>query len=114
MIKDYFRLAYLSARKRKIRSWLTMVGIFIGIAAVVALVSLSQGLKVAISEQFSNLGTDKILVTASGGGFGPPGTAVSVYLTEDDQKIIQKVKGVDLVVGRLIRIVQLDFKKDIS
>jgi len=112
MIKDYFRLAYLSTKKRKIRSWLTMVGIFIGIAAVVALISLSQGLKVAISEQFSNLGTDKIVITASGGGFGPPGTAIESPLTIDDEEKIKKVRGVDLVVGRLIKIVQLDFNKE--
>ncbi|MDP3990500.1 MAG: ABC transporter permease [archaeon] len=114
MIQDYFKLAYKSARQRKMRSWLTMIGIFVGIAAVVALISLSQGLKVAISQQFLSLGTDKLIVQAAGGGFGPPGTAVSKPLTEKDKSVIEKVRGVDLVVGRLIRIVQMKFNDEIK
>ena len=65
---DYFRLAYKSALTRKIRSWLTMIGIFIGIAAVVSLISLSQGLQNAIADQFIVIGSDKIAIQASGGG----------------------------------------------
>ncbi len=114
MIKDYFRLAYLSVRQRKVRSWLTMLGIFMGIAAIVALVSLSQGLKGAIGQQFVNLGSDKLLVQAAGSGFGPPGTAVSNPLTKNDKETAEKVKGVDLAVGRLVRIVELEFKDDLK
>jgi putative ABC transport system permease protein len=113
MIKDYFRIAYRSARKRKVRSWLTMIGIFIGIAAVVALISLSSGLKTAISQQFVQLGSDKLIVQAAGGGFGPPGTAVPDPLIIKDKEAIAKVNGVDVVVGRLIRIVQLEFGDEV-
>ncbi|NQV91281.1 ABC transporter permease [Candidatus Woesearchaeota archaeon] len=109
MIKDYFRLGYRNVKQRKLRSWLTMIGIFIGIAAVVALISLSQGLQNAVSQQFVQLGTDKLIVQAAGGGFGPPGTGVSEPLTEDDEKVISKTKGVDLAIGRLIRTVKLEF-----
>tara|TARA_Y100000310_G_scaffold153901_1_gene153439 strand:+ start:6529 stop:7743 length:1215 start_codon:yes stop_codon:yes gene_type:complete len=112
MIKDYFRLAYRSAKKRKVRSWLTMLGIFVGIAAVVALISLSQGLKGAVAQQFANLGSDKLIVQAAGGGFGPPGTAVPDPLTENEKKVIEKVQGVDIVVGRLIRIVKAEYNDE--
>ena len=112
MISDYFGLAYRSTKQRKMRSWLTMLGIFVGIAAVVALISLSQGLKGAVTQQFSNLGSDKLVIQAAGGGFGPPGTAITVPLTTKDKKAIEKVKGVDLVVGRLVRIVKLEFKDE--
>jgi len=114
MIKDYFTLAYQSAKKRKLRSWLTMVGIFIGIAAVVALVSLSQGLQGAIEGQFMKLGSDKLIISAQGGSFGPSGTAVSNPLTISDKELIEDVKGVDTVVGRLIRTTKLEFKGDIK
>ncbi len=113
MIKDYFRLAYRSARHRKIRSWLTMIGIFIGIAAVVSLISLSEGLKVAIEDQFVGLGTDKIIVQAAGGGFGPPGTGVPVRLTKEDEKVIEKTRGIERAVGRLIRTVEVRRDKEI-
>ncbi len=114
MVADYFRLAYSSARHRKLRSWLTMIGIFIGIAAVVALISLSQGLKDAISEQFISLGTDKLVIRAAGSSFGPPGTGVSVPLTTKDEKVIEKVRGTDVVVGRLLRTVKLEFNDEVK
>ena len=110
MFKEYLRLAYTNAKQRKRRALLTMIGIFIGIAAVVALISLSQGLQTAIAGQFVKLGSDKLVVQAAGGGFGPPGTAVTEPLTKKDKDIISRVKGVEIAVGRLIRIVQLEFK----
>ncbi|MBI2656603.1 ABC transporter permease, partial [Candidatus Woesearchaeota archaeon] len=47
MIKDYIMVGISNLFHRKLRSWLTMIGIFIGIAAVVALISLGQGMKEA-------------------------------------------------------------------
>lgn len=114
MLKDYFYLAYQGAKSRKVRSWLTMIGIFIGIAAVVALVSLSQGLQNAIAEQFVKLGSDKLIVQAAGFGFGPPGTSVSNPLTISDKEAVSKVKGVNQVAGRLIKTTKAEFKKEIK
>ena len=114
MIKDYFKLAYKSARQRRMRSWLTMIGIFIGIAAVVALVSLSQGLQTAIGEQFVSLGSDKIIIQGISSGFGPPGTGVEVPLTTSDLEVIEKVKGIDNVVGRLVRSVKMEFNDEVK
>ncbi len=112
MIGAYLRLAYQSTKRRRLRSWLTMLGIFIGIAAVVALISLSQGLKNAIQEQFLALGSDKIVIQAAGGGFGPPGTGTSVPLTTKEKETIEDVAGIDLAVGRLIRIAKFEFKDE--
>ena len=114
MVKDYFRLAYQSAKHRKLRAWLTMLGIFIGIAAVVALISLSQGLQNAINDQFIKLGSDKLIVQGAGSGFGPPGTDVVDPLTSDDERVVKKVAGVDIAVGRLIRSAKLEFKDEIK
>ena len=79
-----------------------MLGIVIGITAVVALIGMGEGLKAAISSQFGSLGTDKLTVQASG-GFGPPGTAVIKPLTNGNLEKISKVNGVDIAAGRLIR-----------
>ncbi|MEK6891963.1 MAG: ABC transporter permease [Nanoarchaeota archaeon] len=79
-----------------------MIGIVIGITAVVSLIGMGQGLKMAILSQFGSLGTDKLAVQASG-GFGPPGTAVVNPLTKDNLEKISKVNGVNLAAGRLIR-----------
>ncbi|MFB6075934.1 MAG: ABC transporter permease, partial [Candidatus Aenigmatarchaeota archaeon] len=62
MILDAFVFAIKSIKHRKTRSWLTIIGIFIGVAAVVALISLSQGMSEAINEEFDKIGKDKIII----------------------------------------------------
>lgn len=109
MIADFFILSLNGIRARKVRSWLTMLGIFIGIAAVVSLVSLGEGLKSAITSQFSNVGTDKLIVQASGVAFGPPGSLVVTPLTEKDADAIRSVPGVAVVAERLIRTARISF-----
>ncbi len=114
MIKDYFKLAYRSVKQRKMRSWLTLLGIFIGIAAVVSLISLSQGLESAIKEQFVKLGSDKVIVQAIGSGYGPPGSGAVAPLTKSDLDEIKSVKGVDQAFGRLIRSVKVQLDKEVE
>lgn len=94
MIKDYFILAQRNLRKRKIRTWLTMLGIFIAIATIFMLVSLSLGLQGAVEEQFKLLGTDKLFIIPATGFLGPPGSVGGVILTEDDVDVVKKVRGV--------------------
>jgi len=55
MINDYLHFAVSNILHRKLRSWLTVLGIIIGVAAIIALISVSQGLKGSIEEQFSTL-----------------------------------------------------------
>ena len=68
MIIDYFNFALSGIRHRKLRSWLTMIGIFIGITAVVALISIGQGMQAAIDDQFKKIGSNRIIVSPGGGG----------------------------------------------
>jgi putative ABC transport system permease protein len=110
MIRDYFVLGIKNLRNRRIRSWLTMIGIFIGIASVVALISLGQGLKGAILSQFSEAGSDKLVVQAAGLAIGPPGSGVIRPLTEKDADAVRRVTGVNLVAERLIRIARVEFR----
>jgi len=105
---EYFKFAVDNLRHRKLRSWLTMLGIFIGIAAVVSLIGLGEGLRAAINSQFGFLGTDIISVTASG-GFGPPGAGVVNPLTDKELEEIERVKGVENAAGRLLESGKLVF-----
>ena len=114
MIKDYFKLAYLGVKNRKLRSWLTMLGIFVGIAAVVALISLSQGLQTAIEERFESMGADKMTISSSETGYGPPGTGVINHLTDKDKTVIEKIRGVEHTVGRLIRSARVGYKDEVN
>jgi putative ABC transport system permease protein len=92
MIKDYFKIAVDNLRHRGMRTWLTLVGIFIGIAAVVALISIGQGLQGAIETIFEDMGTDKIMISPAG-SFGPTGGA-AIPLTREDVDIVKRVNGV--------------------
>lgn len=109
MLKDYFSLAFGSLRHRGLRSWLTMIGIFIGIAAVVSLITMGQGLQEAITGQFGALSVDKLTIQNKQTGFAPPGAAVVEKLNRDDLKIIESTRGVDKVITRLIRVGSLTY-----
>ena len=89
-----------SLRKRYLRTTLTMIGIFIGIAAVVALVSLSEGLKLAVQEQFEALGADKLIISYRG-DVVPGLSASSGGLTLKDYKFIKRLKQVENTRTRL-------------
>ena len=73
-----------------------MLGIFISVAAIFTLISLSLGLQGAIQEQFRQLGSDKFFVQPQG-MFGPPGTATASQLTTKDINVIEKTQGIKSV-----------------
>jgi len=110
MLADYFRLALRSLAKRKLRTYLTMIGIFIGIAAVVSLIGLGQGLRAAIISQFGFLGTDILSVQAAGASLGgPPGSGAVTPLTKDLVDKIENVNGVDTVFARYVESGTMEF-----
>ena len=109
MLLDYLKLAISNLRKRRLRSWLTMIGIFIGIAAVVSLIGLGEGLRVAIMSQFSFLGTDILAIQASGLSVGMPGTGAITPLTDDLAEKIEKVNGVKSAINRYMKTGTLEF-----
>jgi putative ABC transport system permease protein len=113
-MKKYFLLAFKNLKRRGIRSWLTMLGIFIGIAAVVSLIMLGNGLREAIVGQFGGLSSDKLTITNAETGFGPPGSTAVEKLTSHDLKIIESVSGVELVIPRLIRSVTVEYDKRLA
>ncbi len=115
MIADYFKLSVRSLRRRKVRSWLTMLGIFIGIAAVVSLVSLSQGMQEAINEQFQKIGANRIIIGAGGGSYGPFAGGISTgKLTDKDLSLVRKVEGVEFATGVLSKTARVEFDDKVS
>jgi putative ABC transport system permease protein len=112
MIKDYFKLAWENISHRKVRSWLTIIGIVIGIAAVVALISLGQGVKKVITDEFAKAGTDKIYIIP-GSGFSTQGAKGLQPLTEHDTEIIRRTKGVKEATGLLMKSARIEYNKNI-
>ncbi|MEM4247201.1 MAG: ABC transporter permease [Candidatus Woesearchaeota archaeon] len=110
MLKDYLIIAFGSMRKRFLRTSLTMLGIFIGIAAVVSLISLGQGMQAAINAQFASIGTDKIIIQGATAGFGPPGSNTAGIIDKHDLDIVKRTSGVKRAAGRLLRTVTGEFE----
>ncbi len=115
MMRDYFSLAWKTISRRGLRSWLTMLGIFIGIASVVALISISQGLQDSISRQFKSLGTEIIMVMPGGGqGFSGFVGSTSSHLTEHDVDVIKRANGVDIAGGMLYKISKVEYGNEVK
>jgi putative ABC transport system permease protein len=111
---DYFSLAFKSLKKRRLRAWLTILGILIGILAVVALISLGTGLRTAVIGQFGSLALDRLTIQNKGVGFAPPGSNVIKKLNDDDLRIIENTRGVKEAIPRWIRIIKLEYNDVVS
>jgi putative ABC transport system permease protein len=91
------RIALKALRVNKLRSSLTMLGMIIGVAAVIAMIAIGSGAQERVRQQIKNLGSNLILIfpgstTASGVRLG---TGAAQTLTEDDaMAIAREVEGV--------------------
>lgn len=105
-ISEISLLAFRSLFRNKTRSILTMLGIIIGVASVILLMSIGTGLQKYITDQFEQLGTNLVLVVPGkvgrGGGNafsqGPPNFGGS-KLTLSDAEKIAKIGGPIELVG---------------
>jgi len=115
MIRDYFALSLKNLKHRGIRSWLTLLGIFIGILAVVSLISLGNGLQLGVMSQFGLSSTEVISVQAGGlNSYGPPGAGAVNPLTEKDAEAIEKLSLVDKAIPRYLPSGKLEFNDKVS
>ncbi len=106
---DHVFIAFHSIRHRKLRSWLTVIGIIIGVAAIISLITISRSLEGTIEQQFEEFGANRILISAR--GFQGPGT-LSQGLTEEDVETVKKVQGFSYVVPALFRSSEVRYKKE--
>jgi len=100
MLKGSFILIFRNFTQRKLRSSLTTLGVIIGIAAIVGMVSATQGISNSISAQLEKLQGNRIIVTPGGRG-GVLGLGATGGLTERDVDIIQGVNGVEVAYGQI-------------
>ena len=83
------RIAWAGLSRNKLRSLLTMLGVIIGVAAVIIMISISAGTEATISEQINSLGTNLLFISQSFGR-GGPGEKNSPFLTYDDAVAIEE------------------------
>ncbi len=114
MFRDNFNLAYKNIKERLSRSILTLLGIAIGIMAIIALMGIGEGMNVAVKGELSSL-SDTIIVNVgegfsifSGGQFEDTGE----YLTERDINDLERIPGVKEVNTQLTGMASLSFNGD--
>src|SRR6516165_9943107 len=91
-----FRIAFKALGRNKMRTALTMLGMIIGVAAVITMVALGTGAQTSIEAQIQSTGTNMIIVNAgnfSQGGVRQ-GQGNASTLTPDDAAAISRVDGV--------------------
>ncbi len=101
-ISDIFSYAFGAIKLRKLRAGLTTLGVVIGIAAIVALLSISQGLQSTITEQLQTGFATDTLIVSTGGGFniGAFGGGNSGFtLLVNDTQIIDQTSNVNTSVA---------------
>lgn len=106
---DIFLLSLSHVKKSRMRSWLTIVGVIIGVASVVAIISIGQGMQENMQQRLGGFGAD--IITVIPGYFRATGAhsemhtdrsvsaSSSINLTDKDYKVIKQVPGVKYVNG---------------
>jgi putative ABC transport system permease protein len=113
MIGDLFRIPFQEIMHRKLRSWLTLLGIIIGIAAVTSLITIGQGLENSITKQFELLGNDKLFINAKGNTLTPGLSVDAVKITEDDLEVIENTVGVKNSAGMIFSTGKIEFNDNV-
>ncbi len=101
-LSEIFRVAREGISRNKLRALLTMLGVIIGVAAVIIMIAISAGTEATISDNIKELGTNLLFVTQSMRGMQAPsrisGTSTN-FLTYDDAKAIESsLSGISGVV----------------
>jgi putative ABC transport system permease protein len=99
MLWNAFLLALREVRRNVMRSFLTILGIVIGVAAVITMVTLGNGATAKVTEQISSLGTNLLELRPGQGHRGPGGTrsTAEMFEIDDVQAIDREISGVAAV-----------------
>lgn len=94
---DILKESWVSISGNKIRSFLTVLGIIIGVLAVVIMVAVGETVQTEITDQFSSLGTNTIVIRAGAAKIGGVRSGNRQTLTTDDADVIAKLPDVAAV-----------------
>jgi putative ABC transport system permease protein len=100
-LTEVIRIAWEAIVKNKVRSFLTMLGIIIGVSAVIIMVAISAGTEATIQEQITSLGSNLLFVQSSFSRAGPPGAGGGIsggLVFDDAAAIAEGVPGVKAVI----------------
>jgi putative ABC transport system permease protein len=104
---EVFRMATIAIRTNKVRSFLTALGIIIGVASVILLVAIGSGLQGFVTKQFQDLGANLLLVAPgkvsirSGGG--PPISTEAKFSFDDVREIAMLGEPITDAFGSVVK-----------
>ena len=88
MFIESIRMSFENIVQNKLRSFLTILGILIGVTAIISLITVMQGAIDSVNEQFNTLGAGKLLVQA-------PGTALKRGLNDNDLQLLEQIENIN-------------------
>lgn len=120
---DILKLSINNLSQRELRSWLTILGIIIGIAAIVGILSVGEGMKESISSQLATLGGDMLIITPgytrATREFDEIRTVMqsrlaipTSILNEKDIKTIKSLEGIKFVTPAISGRVEIRYKNE--
>ncbi|MCA9313714.1 ABC transporter permease, partial [Candidatus Saccharibacteria bacterium] len=111
MIVQHTKMAINSLKSNKVRTFLTLLGIIIGVTSVTTIIGLGEGVKRQVNQQINELGSDLITVTAGKNNhnndfsfFNPTTNSSSstAKLSDADLEAIRSTPGVKLAGGIML------------
>ena len=109
LLGEIINVALGAIRANKLRSFLTMLGIVIGVGAVITMVALGTGAQKSVQDQIQALGTDLLQVSAGQSMHRGLASADRVSLTTDDATALHDAKGLKAIIPELRRSQQVEY-----
>ncbi|MFO7181017.1 MAG: ABC transporter permease [Pseudomonadota bacterium] len=103
MIRATLLMALREIRRNTLRSFLTMLGIVIGVGAVIALVTIGEGATARVTADIGKLGTNLLIVTPGGDRRSGAFTAAQSFKREDATALAREVSGIERVAPTATR-----------
>jgi putative ABC transport system permease protein len=110
MLKKFFILTLKSIRYRQLRSWLTILGIVIGIMLVVIILALGSGIQNAVSKALQMFGSDLIIIFPGKETNPLVGFLGHQKFKERDLMDLEKINGVKFVVPMEVAMLNVEYK----
>ncbi|MBS7628853.1 ABC transporter permease, partial [Candidatus Bathyarchaeota archaeon] len=99
-IQDYFHMAFKALKDRRLRSVLTVLGIVIGSAMIVALVASTSGLSASVSSQINKMGVTTLNVVS---------TSTRTPIRDEDVSVVREFVGVKDVIPYFSRRLSINY-----
>ncbi|PLX38982.1 MAG: multidrug ABC transporter substrate-binding protein [Hyphomicrobiales bacterium] len=99
MLYETLKLALQAIRRNALRSFLTILGIVIGVGAVIAMVTIGNGTTVKVQDQIGRLGSNLLFVHPGQGGPGRAATSAPSFNSRDVDIMREQLTGVKAVTG---------------